>query len=144
MIAVAVVLVGAGFGGGYTFAKSQSPANGMLAAGFPEGTGGQFAGRSGSMGMGTRAGGGFVSGEILSKDSTSVTVKMIDGSTKIVLLGSSAQISKSAEGTAADLAIGASVLVNGSTNSDGSVTAQNVQIRPMGMGGFASSTRQQP
>lgn len=137
--AVAVVLIGAAFYGGVTYQKSQMPQRGQFALSAQGGPGAQFAGRAGA-----RTGAGFVSGEILSKDASGITVKSQDGSTKIVLLGSSAQISKSAVGTPEDLSIGTDVLVNGSANSDGSITAQNVQIRPAGTGPFSSSTRQQP
>lgn len=37
---------------------------------------------------------------------------------------------KSASGSAADVAVGSSIVVTGSKNSDGSVTAQSIQIRP--------------
>lgn len=134
---VAVVLVGAGFGGGYTFAKTQSPARGDFAnANFQ---GGQFVAR----GAGTmRTGGNFIAGEILSKDTSGVTIKMQDGSTKIILIGSSAQINKNAAGTMDDLTAGTNVSITGTTNSDGSVTAQAVQIRPVGFGVGSTTPRQ--
>ncbi len=119
----AVVIAGAGFYAGDTYAKSSTPARSAFAAG-------QFAGRMGGMGIGTRGAGGFTAGEIISKDATSITIKMQDGSTKIVLVGASTQIMKAASGTAADLVSGTQVVVTGSVNSDGSLTAQSVQIRP--------------
>jgi transcription elongation GreA/GreB family factor len=48
----------------------------------------------------------FVGGEILSKDATSLTLKMQDGSTKIVLISPSTQVMKNTEGTADDLVVG--------------------------------------
>ncbi|MCK9344895.1 MAG: hypothetical protein M0P64_02065 [Candidatus Pacebacteria bacterium] len=86
--------------------------------------------RSGARGMM----GGVVAGEVISKDATSITVKMQDGSTKIVLVSGSTQVSKSAAGAMEDLTQGVSVVVIGSANTDGSVTAQSVQIRPQGAG----------
>mgnify|MGYP002128294891 CR=1 FL=1 len=91
------------------------------------GPGGGFGGRGGMM-----RGGGTVNGEILSVDGKSLTVKLRDGGSKIVLLGDSTQINKAATGTAADLTQGTNVVIFGTTNSDGSVTAMNVQIRPAG------------
>ena len=97
-----------------TFAQSRSGA-GM--------NGGRMGGRFG-------AGGGVVTGSVLSKDATSMTVKMRDGSTKIVLYTGSTQVSKSAAGTADDVTVGTNISVIGTQNTDGSVTAQTVQIRP--------------
>lgn len=74
------------------------------------------------------ANGMAVRGQIISVDNNSITVKMSDGSTKIVILSSSTVIGKSTVGSVSDLANGANVTVFGTTNSDGSVTAQNVQI----------------
>lgn len=85
---------------------------------------------SGSRGSRLGANGNFVIGDILSKDDKSVTVKLQNGGSKIVFYSSSTQISKVADTTASDLVQGVSVRVNGTTNSDGSVTAQSVQIVP--------------
>ena len=127
-IIVGVLVVGgASFYGGMLYEQSKSPRGG---GNF---TGGQFQqGQFAGGGRGTRGagGGGFTTGTILSKDATSITVKMQDGSTKIVLVGSSTSVQKSASGTLDDLAVGTNVLVMGTANSDQSLTAQSVQIRP--------------
>jgi hypothetical protein len=84
------------------------------------------------------SGAGFVSGEVISKDDTSVTVKDRSGGSKIIFLAESTEVTKSAEGAIGDLAVGTSVIANGKTNPDGSITATTVQIRPEGapqMGG---------
>ena len=69
-----------------------------------------------------------VSGEIIGSDDKSVTVKLQDGSSKIVLLSDSAQINKASVGAKEDLKTGENIVVFGTTNSDGSVTAQSIQI----------------
>lgn len=75
--------------------------------------------------------GGQVTGEILAMDDKSVTVKLADGSSKIILLSSTTTFSMSAAADKSDLKVGVRVAAFGTTNSDGSVTATNVQINPM-------------
>ena len=76
-----------------------------------------------------------VRGSIVSIDKNSLTVQLTDGSSKIVILGASAKIEQTQAASTSDLKAGEQVLDLGSTNSDGSVTAQNVQINPQfGMG----------
>ncbi|MDP2934685.1 MAG: DUF5666 domain-containing protein [bacterium] len=81
-------------------------------------------------GGGARTGSGFVSGDIISKSDNSVTVKLQDGGSKIVFFSDSTSITKSTDGAFGDLETGKTIIVNGITNSDGSVTATNIQIRP--------------
>lgn len=129
-----LVIAGGSFYGGMDYAKSKQP---VRSGNFT----GQFgAGVAGANRVGTRTG-GFTAGQILSKDATSITIKMQDGSTKIVLIGSSTQVMKTAAGSANDLATGTDVTLTGSTNSDGSITAQSVQIRPAGSMPVGSPTQ---
>jgi hypothetical protein len=69
-----------------------------------------------------------LSGEILTINEGSITVKLPDESSKIVLLTESSVINKTEEGSNDDLSEGTQVVVFGQENSDGSVTAQNIQI----------------
>lgn len=119
---IVALLIGGGIGffGGMQYQKSQAPQGGQFARTFEGGNGGR--GRFGS------ANGMAVRGQIISVDNNSITVKLADGSTKIVVLSSSTMIGKSTVGTVSDLANGANVTIFGTTNSDGSVTAQNVQV----------------
>ena len=100
----------------------------------PVGAGGQGQGRFGG---GNGGGNRPVVGEILSMDATTITIKMQDGSSKIVLLSDKTVFNKSTEGSKADLRTGTRIAASGTDNSDGSVTASTVQINPMfgGMGG---------
>jgi hypothetical protein len=75
--------------------------------------------------------GGAIEGTILSMDDKSVTVKIADGSSKIVLFSSSTTYSNTAAASKGDLKVGNTIAVFGAANSDGSVTATNVQINPV-------------
>jgi hypothetical protein len=130
VVIAAIVFGGVGFFGGMQYQKSQTPV-----AGARNFAGGNFSG-TGASGATRRAGqnGGFVSGQIISEDSQSITIKITSGtsagSTKIVLYSPATQIAKQTSGTAADLAVGSTVMVTGSTNSDGSISAQSISLRP--------------
>ncbi len=150
-VVVALVVGGAGFYGGTVHEKNSLVLNdqrlGMMVGGNFAGRNGgsqeqgQGQGRGGAAGMRGGNGGGFISGQIIAMDDKSITVKDRSGSSKIILYSSSATVGKTVDGSAADLATGQDVMVNGTTNSDGSVTAQNIQIRPaapQGSGGPAT------
>jgi cytochrome c-type biogenesis protein CcmE len=73
---------------------------------------------------------GVVMGEIISKDEKSLTVKLPDGGSKIVFFSSSTEVGKTATTTPEFLSAGQSIVASGSANSDGSINAQNIQVRP--------------
>jgi hypothetical protein len=130
---VVVILLGASFYAGTVYGKSAG-GRGQFAGGqfgngqFMRGTGtGTGAGmRVGGMGG---ANGGFTAGQILSKDETGITLKLQDGSTKIVLMGPDTQVMREASSTIDDLSQGQQVTVTGTQNADGSITARSVQAR---------------
>lgn len=80
---------------------------------------------------GNRAGFRPVNGEIISADNKSITVRLQDGSSKIVLFSDKTTINQAVEATKDDLKNGGKVAVFGTENSDGSVTAQNIQLNPI-------------
>lgn len=126
---VIIIIVGAGaFYGGMKYGQSRvSQSFQNLRNTF---SGGQQSFGQAGANAGNRLGqgNGFLNGEVLSKDDKSVTVKDRQGGSKIVFFSDSTIISKSTEGSSADLEVGKQILVTGSTNSDGSITAKNIQI----------------
>lgn len=75
--------------------------------------------------------GGMNLGEIISTTDNSITIKLSDGSTKIVLISESTSINKSAVAVIGDLKVGEKVSVFGNTSSDGTITATSVQLNPI-------------
>ncbi len=84
--------------------------------------------RGGRFGSGT-GGSRSLTGEVISQSDDSLTIKLSDGSTKIVFVSDSTQITKSVDGTIDDLSEGEQIFVSGSENPDGSYTAQIIQLR---------------
>lgn len=149
MIAIAVVIlvvVAAGsFYGGMKYgqskaAKTASSDRAQFAGGAGAGAG-NTARRNGTFGPNSA---GFVGGNIISKDDKSITVQSQNGGSKIVFFASSTSIGKTTNGSISDLAVGEPVVVNGTANSDGSVTAQNIQIRPNMPPGSSQQGNPQP
>jgi len=130
IISIAVILVVAGaFYGGIKYSESKE-SNGASEARNP-GNFSQGGRQQGFQGMRNgQSGANFINGDILANDDNSITVKLRDGGSKIVFLSESTQITKSTDGTRDDLVADKSVMINGQQNSDGSVTAQMIQIRP--------------
>lgn len=73
--------------------------------------------------------GNMVDGEILSKDDSSLTIKLKDGGSKIIIFSKSTNVLKSSQAKIDDINVGDEVVVSGKTNSDGSVTADSIQLR---------------
>ncbi len=144
IVVIGVVALGIGFFGGMQYSNYQrAQLRGQFA-------GGQFGGRmiGGGQGAGGnrmmfRNGSRPVYGQIVSQDDKSITVKMNDGSSKIVILSVKTSINKASEATKDDLKAGDTVAVFGTENSDGSVTAQNVQLNPV-MRGFQGTPGASP
>ncbi len=136
MFAVILVLVAGGsFYGGMQYQGSKDATSATASAGAAGGAARRaFAGAGGARGA---AGGGATAGTVLSVDNQGLTLQLRDGSSKVVFVTPSTTVQKMVDGAVGDILPQSNVTVMGATNSDGSVTATAVQIRPAGMFGQA-------
>ncbi|MBI4600266.1 hypothetical protein HY732_05105 [Candidatus Uhrbacteria bacterium] len=141
VLAAAVIAGGGSFWGGMQYAESKSirarTGSSMqdfraLSSEERAQRGSQFAGQNGPAGRGGRQGGGGgpITGDILSRDEASITVKLPDGGSKIVFFSDTTEIGEFVAGTKDDLETGRTIGITGKANTDGSVTAQSIQVRP--------------
>lgn len=122
LIVILLLLVGGGlFFAGMKYQQSKLPSFGQFRGAMRQ----EGAPGAQQRGLGT------VRGEIISQDEGSITVKLPDDSSKIVLISENTEITKAAEGAVDDLEVGKQVMVFGQENSDGSVSAESVQINPL-------------
>lgn len=134
LLIIIVVAIVVGAGAFYAGMKYQSSKRSLYAGGFQ---GQQSSGYRQRFGQA----GGTVRGQILSISDDSITVKLTDGSTKIIVLSDTTSYVKSASGAKSDLIVGDSIMAFGTQNSDGSVTAQNIQLNPSFRGSASSSAK---
>lgn len=136
-----VVAAGAGFLGGMQYQKTKMVANfrGNFAQGQMNGINGQTRTTGARTGSGMQQGmrGGMVTGEVTAKDDKSLTVKLTDGSSKIVVLSGSTTYALSSEASLDKIAVGSKISAFGTSNSDGSTTATSVEINPVQRGQLA-------
>ncbi len=121
---IIVTAIGAlliGLGGGYAGAHIIAPTN-------SNGTIGSSVIRD-RRGRNQSAGGGFLTGIVARKDSESITVDTRDGNSHVVLFTPATSVFKSVAGSLTDVTVGSTVIVTGSTNSDGSLSAHSIQLR---------------
>ena len=115
LVVAAVAVGGLSFWGGAKYASSKTT-----------GSRANSAQRMGRFATGNN----FIVGQIVSKDDQSITIKDRTGSSRIILYSTSTDVGKFVKGAASDLTQDETVMINGKTNSDGSITAQSIQIRP--------------
>lgn len=134
IIAVAVVIGGGAFYGGMKYSENIRP-NSVLRnfnrQDLSANAGARLSGGQGFRGVfvNGQSGGGFINGEIIAKDDKSITLKLSGGGSRIIFFSDATEITKSAKGSVDDFKTGAQVFANGSQNSDGSITANSVQVR---------------
>lgn len=78
-----------------------------------------------------RMGNGQIVGEITSIENNSITIKDNQGNSRIILISDKSTISKASAGQISDLKVGEKVSAFGTPNTDGSVSATNIQLNPV-------------
>lgn len=144
IILIALLLIAGGsFFAGTKYASSKSPV-------------GNFPGQRGQFGQGGQNGnprntnrifgqsGAVASGEVIAANDKSITVKLRDGGSKIIFLAGSTQVFESLQASSTSITVGKTVMVNGSANTDGSLTATSIQLRPNLPGQPAPPANNQP
>jgi hypothetical protein len=124
-IAVIIIVAAGSFFGGMKYDAGKKTANGM-AQRF-----GQLAGAQRGAGGFRANGANLVNGEVLAKDDKSVTIKLNAGGSKIVFFTGATQFMRTATDTIDNLKVGDNVMANGSSNADGSLNAESIQMRPI-------------
>lgn len=131
----AVIIAGGSFYGGTIYAKRTTSERGQLrgqgAAPLMRMNGQGGAGAQIQFRGGT-TNGGFTAGEVIATDDKSITVKLADGGSKVVFVAESTKVTKTTDGSITDVAQGKNIVVMGTANADGSVTAATIQLRPTG------------
>ena len=139
-IIVLVLVAGGSFFGGTLYGKNQAQT--ALAARLPGGfpgieENGQLPGQ-GRLGANARAGalGGMLAGQIKEIGDGTLTVTDNNGKETKVAVTDTTLIEKQASVELTDLTPGETVMISGSTGTDGTITARSVQVGSMGRFGL--------
>jgi len=119
IVILIIAFTAGGFLAGMKYQQSKQPARPDFQA---------MRGLRGTSGIQRPAGTGVIRGEIINRDERSITVKLPDESSKIVLISENTAINKATEGSVDDLETGGQVMVFGQTNADGSISATQIQL----------------
>lgn len=94
---------------------------------------GQFQGRGGMMSgqgrMGMR-GNGNVAGTVINQDTSTITLSLPQGGSRTVLITPTTTVLKTAPGSITDIQKDSFVMVSGTANADGSISATTLSLRP--------------
>lgn len=136
-----VIIAGGAFFGGMKYQESkQSNFQSRFANNGFEARNGNSQGQM--MSGGNRNLNGFrpVNGEIISADDKSITIKLTDGSSRIVFFSDKTTVNRSTQAAVSDLKTGEKVMVMGQQEADGSIVAQTISLNPM----MRNNSGQQP
>jgi hypothetical protein len=113
------------FVGGWWIGRATVPAatSGRGAYAGASSTRGTFASRGGA------ASGGLAMGQVLSIDSQSITLQLANGNSENVFYSSSTPVIIPQPASISSITPGTNVIITGTANSDGSLTAESIQVR---------------
>ena len=135
-VAVVVALIG-----GFFWGKSAAGTSTGRTGAFAAGASGARAGFTGPRGP---AGGGFVAGTVSAIDSNSITLQLANGNSENVFYSSSTSVIVPQTTSISSIQPGAMVMVGGTTDSSGNLTASSIQVRNgagPGAGGTGTGNR---
>jgi hypothetical protein len=112
-------------GGGYFLGKASGATS--RAAGFA----GAYS-SSTRRAAGGAAGGGLITGTIATLGSSSITLQLANGNSEVVFYSTSTPVSEPTTVSVNALKVGTTIIAGGTSNSDGSLTALTLQVRPAG------------
>ncbi len=121
-----VIIAVAALVGGIFIGKGMAAANGSNSTIVFNGSSTRGAGGTR---FGAGAGGGFAAGQVLSIGGDSLTLQLPNGNSVNVFYSSSTQVVVPQKASIASVTPGTAVIVGGTQNSDGSMTATTIQIR---------------
>jgi hypothetical protein len=127
--------------GGFFWGKGMAGAAGSAGRGGNFGAFGGSSTRGGFRGAnGGLAGGGFVAGQVTAIDASSITLQLPNGNSENVFYSSSTQVIVPQSASISSVQPGTMVMVGGTQNSDGSMTASSIQVRNGNIPGGGSRT----
>ena len=118
---ISLIIIAVAFYGGLRYGRSGTSSIGSNNR--------SFSGQGGLTRRSFNNSGGVIRGDIIKKDSQSVVVALPVGGSQIIWYSTSTQVQKTIAATVDDLSIGQTVMINGSANSDGSLSANSIQLR---------------
>jgi hypothetical protein len=124
IIITALVVIIVGVASFYCGSKFSQSSNNFKQGNMRQGTGIAMNPNSKQNGQG-----GLISGDIASKDGSTLTVNLKSGGSKIILFSDKTKIYKSVDGSLDDLSVGSNINITGTQNQDGSVSAQSIQVK---------------
>jgi hypothetical protein len=130
LISVALII---GFGIGILVQRSHSPfsqtraKNGQFQMGDRDSNSKTIGNNQGSLNGGP-SGQNNASGEVTKIDDSSITIKTPNGGSKLIMISDSTTYKQLADSDKSKLQVGSQVIIDGESNSDGSITGKTISI----------------